>query len=1458
MSEIRGSHNSGRRGSEWWRRAARALIGALALGGLLLWPRPAAAQTVQFSSVPDFNTIWDSASLPEIEWGEPVWIRVIGLQAPDEGQQWVFRFWRARTAVPDPADADNPYTPYGFAVFARGDGNATQPAIGFRIGQSVVDVDPDPQTTVNVYYQGILQPVPGQPSFRGPGAAAGEFEEGKPGALSPDPANLPKYNPENIVTPATEVGPIVGAFNFSPGVVMAPGEWRFRVESTINGQPYSFPHYEAEPNYLRFAVRNPLAIMQMGQDGTPETAAGRLWDYEGTGLADPEDPEDPEDTVPAPQGNGSPGFETRGEADKMLERTPAGVVPTLGDTDHGRTSLFYSFFIADRSRWGVEADGLHGDGNGDRIRDPLRVRIVAGDLNPNPKLAGDPERRSTNMVDAQGVALVFGEPDYPAIPGSCLVFRGFGGQNPVTEPAPLALPDLPTDSPDDTHTVTRGFGAQLFEVAVKVPRYQPDTYYQTGGSLIDELPPSQPIRVWIDTNGDGLLNTLTENPVVPPAAGAAGQPYGYEEAYREFDVSVYVPPDFRFTVAETTVDLGKHPHGTASLAGDPEPAAVRAFTVRNDGNVNLVALRVAHDYLVEGSPTTTPVNLYCPETDYDLAAGSSQGLGLRIPPVEGGLPHIWWSFAPRFTGDPNAWTLGSSFRHGYLAKAQVGAGAPTTLEGVQPPGDGSYLGPRIGVVPPFGTPVGTYANRFLVYEDTNGNGTLDYRAQGNGAFQALEPISQDALTLKITITDRQLTEEASPFGIDRPTIGFNGSPDNFPRAGDAQPAALRFWQSGSLSRRLALFWTSNRNGWPGNTGPAPSWHLYHARTLEDPASTPRPFWGPTNPGATANPPEAVLNQTLFPALANPNTDQLEERYVSPHIAVTANASGSDAPAYLFFQATAHAREAGTAATHRAYGLFCVPLVGPDMRPSGAPLPVGGENFGVVRHSPRGLSYRAATGNTHYLWGFWHGGPENAWQGYYSYSTDGGQSWSREERLPIDGDFTCVQDITPVHWSGYLTYFDGRAWQNGLRDLIDVYFSGFSKYRRNSDIYLARLDPSDLRRGARRAWRAKRPFAPVRGEVMSNTNNRVFAAQHLEWLTSPYVYPQTNEPVFPRVYWRLGNTITPLTPDPADANAMRQWSYNAEDGSYTVKLTGYTSDQMPDLSGQNTLTIYPLAGVVVFSKPIDSGEILVDYIPQILRVAASPQLEASPCAFIDTRVGPAQSPIVRRRPDNNQYEFPRTFTFPNGRPVPRDRMWAFWTRVAPQVANPTVWAKTMRLMIQLPSAIEAAAGSNVTVTDEFGRNITQFTVDPEAGRLYFPTYQDNNGAGFSLEGRKVTVNYRAVGGGTGGQPPDPYIRWHDEQPEAPLPIDVIANEGKVLAFPDLALDPNDVGLGNYLNDMGTWRVWVFWTSSRPKTTMIAGDPNDVTTHQPVVFSTDTDLRYMTLAPRLDFRPTLPPP
>ena len=278
-------------------------------------------------------------------------------------------------------------------------------------------------------------------------------------------------------------------------------------------------------------------------------------------------------------------------------------------------------------------------------------------------------------------------------------------------------------------------------------------------------------------------------------------------------------------------------------------------------------------------------------------------------------------------------------------------------------------------------------------------------------------------------------------------------------------------------------------------------------------------------------------------------------------------------------------------------------------------------------------------------------------------------------------------------------------------MIDLIFTGFSKSR-GTATSTARLDPAQLM-GHARHGAPSNPSHPSRRSCWSR-NNRVYISRHLEWMTSP-LYRTTASGrrfVFPRIWRRPAGstTLQLITPDPENAThapssrrwATGTWRYDQE-GTRWI----YDWKDAPTAYGVgNTITIYPLAGQVVFAKPLNPGDEI--YAGLRAHDLARGGLAADGC-FAGGVCGYAHRPGTEARLTARVYAS------------------AIACGCSGLVSRPRSQADGVVQTMpdgRLPRANQP--GTEVTVTDEFGAAITQFTIDtgvnPTTGRS---SYQDGS-------------------------------------------------------------------------------------------------------------------------------------
>lgn len=245
--------------------------------------------------------------------------------------------------------------------------------------------------------------------------------------------------------------------------------------------------------------------------------------------------------------------------------------------------------------------------------------------------------------------------DYPNIDRTASIFRG-GGVDMSTRGIPLPRPTV------DTNTGVKTLNPLPLDLLVTAPRFQPANvnriYFDISGGVNVGLPNglmapmavtvgTDPVTggipgisglispsagyvgsyvVYIDSNGDGRFAGNA------PQVEAQQAQVSRDEVYRQLDVGVAIPPDVRLRTEEETIDMGSLPHSTgyspnipftpsflgpyngnsplnAFLSPWDTPGQTRffaPFTVKNEGNVNLVNLRVAKMIGAPGSSISDP------------------------------------------------------------------------------------------------------------------------------------------------------------------------------------------------------------------------------------------------------------------------------------------------------------------------------------------------------------------------------------------------------------------------------------------------------------------------------------------------------------------------------------------------------------------------------------------------------------------------------------------------------------------------------------------------------------------------------------------------------------------------------------------------------------------------------------------------------------------------------------
>lgn len=310
---------------------------------------------------------------------------------------------------------------------------------------------------------------------------------------------------------------------------------------------------------------------------------------------------------------------------------------------------------------------------------------------------------------------------------------------------------------------TRTLVETPFTFQVDVPRYQPSNLSVWGDAFGNTLAGGYlgNMIVFYDTNGSGVID---ENSVT---------------AYRSFNLAGQVSVDERFSLKTPIVDLGSLPSGTGFAPANPWSDTsygfnpwtglymnlFQPFTVVNEGNVNLLRLRLAKGFRVsDGSTART----------YPAAIRSDANDSMTWLD---GLFHLWSDIDSRMYTAPG----GPGFAQVILQKPRVGDRSGTQLLANPRRRANGNLGvsssalnasgpapsaPKVAITVPLGFPVGTYVVDLRVVEEGSGleSDTIDYTGTPNDLTQPLtlqEGISTNTFRLKFNVTETRLTNTHS-------------------------------------------------------------------------------------------------------------------------------------------------------------------------------------------------------------------------------------------------------------------------------------------------------------------------------------------------------------------------------------------------------------------------------------------------------------------------------------------------------------------------------------------------------------------------------------------------------------------------------------------------------------------------------------------------------------------------
>ena len=914
--------------------------------------------------------------------------------------------------------------------------------------------------------------------------------------------------------------------------------------------------------------------------------------------------------------------------------------------------------------------------------------------------------------------------DYPNITASQVkVTKDLQGraENPVYGPVTLN----PPTGVDASNPTTRLLTPTIFDVEISVPKYQPANASVGPDSAGAQVPYGYRggLVVFVDTNGNGDLER-----------GGRGR-----EAFRELWTSANVAVDEKFRVGTPTVDLGSLSQGSGYTPigpfesssefnpwSGPLVAMFKEFTVFNEGNVNLLDLRLAK--------ATNVGNAYEP----------------------------WRVFAPG--NDPAAW-IDSRFdvfsdlddrfapvKRVLLQKPRVGDGGPTSLS-VNPirranPLIGAVQGPlfpesqfRVGppVVSasiPVGFPIGSYEQTMRVIEDTNQDSSLDL----NGGGEATEAYSDPGFTLKFGVRETRITSGFSQFGGAMVDSGSGNAPFRF--AND-QPSGAR-----DSFGNLVMAFSSTRPAWdaapPAGYQPEDAWRVY-VGTIGGVAPASVPYLSPLRdfnfftPAAKTRwfryaigPLPAVPAQTLFEGVGqtlvagtarfgaaalpsngfwNPGLTMRNDAFLAYIGSAQVETANGRIGKTLLLANRIRTAALGAAELHWNSGTANVPAVA-ELDPSyvyGRPSVVQIGNIGLVMVTQRGAAGSALL------------------------------------VLPLIDDGS-----TAAHFGDPMVVGLGDAFEaigsasmvartSAAGEVFEVAFDAKVRGASHSGVYFARFQISNGQ--------------AVLSSLEARTRERVATMSDGRYQASGLLW--TTAPVELGVVSAAGNY----------SNLERPGTRQTDSQTGTISFDTI-------LGGKAFLD--PVRGTIRFSGTglPTTATLVLSYTPRLVRTNSDTSANYN---------GPSMIYDPRLVADLDYWARPSGAPAQPGDAIRADRYWLSYTRSGASATEATrSYLRSMRYGVQLPTPILTRPDGSVAALTVSG-NTGFFQVDPVRGRVYF-TSQD--------EARTVTIAYtgvnaagEAVNVGSAAYP----VVLRTERDEAPVPIDEAYNESQMHLALD-AFDP----------------------------------------------------------------------
>lgn len=1030
----------------------------------------------------------------------------------------------------------------------------------------------------------------------------------------------------------------------------------------------------------------------------------------------------------------------------------------------------------------------------------------------------------------------------------------------------------------DTSPTTWTVGRNPMSFSINVPRFQPPNYTTENASNLAAWRTTGytgRVRVYIDSNNNGRCDSAWERRGQNLRRIGRGSSINNTEAFREFFLQAHVLPDMRVTVAEKTIDIGQVPNGfgiVPDASGNPvsfydnlnnnllswDPNVnnwgfkdwFKTFTVYNEGNVNIMNLRAYAPALY----SDTVSDLYG-----IIGLTGAANPGERIPNA-----HVATSIDPVFLDDgPGIEPLGEvspydrqrTFQKSRVGEKERALKVPDIREDRyrtqfnekyhrDPEENEKQQSPVISVSVPIGQPAGTYYGKFTLYNDINNNGVYD---EG-------ESIGEPVINLTLNVSESKMTAESQRGTV--PHID-NDAEKNF---GDMYPVAYRDQNTGNVR----MLWTSNRHGEGLPTGP---WYIYQAAlpwdldngkwVFKDKSAMPYTSWWtpssallpfPDFPYLEADAPNSFFPQptSAIPTLGAMGAVNMDTAYFySPSIftdPITKRAWAS----FLGRIYKSDDNEKKSLET-RSYITEIVgdALSEDDVYDMDRPTQDSTRNIDgdwtTPKYGLKGLAAHMQRVDTNidrnlFLWSFWFGGNNGKWRIFYNANIDpdgvksspGKNNWTNGAQLPMPSGLLTMAEPAPFYQPD--VYWDPDK-NEPYKDLIDVVYSGYSTFHKNSDIYLSRYQPNvepdkksgSLQMAGNSAWQL-----PMRGSEYFFDEADELWYDKAHNLDTYIPFTKLDRSPTGAIWYSNDIDWDPLAGfrimvfTDANAGELSNWQWielTTNDGVRDPKTGVWVYNYVKNQTLRRLfrgIIVDPAAGTIKFLRsPGKYAMVVANYTPRAYRLTTNTATDDSPFIVMDRDGNPRYR---LGNPVGNPFYMTAGWDA-NIRPS-TDRLWVFWRR--PGVNKPGVGIQynTYRYGLRLLSqvAVDDINGSvnNLTVENTGSgwpiRNPVE--IDWVKNSLYFSSAD---------EGNKVKITYTDV---------------NDEEVEMYGTVELIeelspskegstfgnltqlmVNEGQISAFKDRVEDAS----GNILED----RIWAFWTSTR---------------------SGNTDIFYETISPR----------